>query len=182
MNDPVWVFGYGSLMWDPGFDVAESRIGRLHGYGRSFCMWSIHHRGTVEKPGLVLALDEQAATHCDGLVLRVADGHESRALSYLRARELISSAYVEKVLPVELDDGSVVDAVTYVIDEQHEQYCSGLALPDQARIIAEAIGGRGTNPDYLYNTVAHMAEIGISDPELDWLARRVKQICAATAQ
>lgn len=182
MNAPMWVFGYGSLMWDPGFEHAETRIARLHGYARSFCMWSIHHRGTVEKPGLVLALDEHPGASCDGLAIRVCEGHEHAALNYLRERELISSAYVEKILPIELVDGGSVDAVTYVIDAQHDQYCGGMALHEQAEIIATAIGGRGPNPDYLFNTVSHMAEIGIADPDLEWLAKRVQQICAAAAQ
>ena len=98
----MWVFGYGSLLWKPGFDVAESVIGRLPGYARSFCMRSIHHRGSVERPGLVLALDADTGTACDGMALRVAPGTEEATLAYLRERELVSSAYVEKTLDVQL--------------------------------------------------------------------------------
>ena len=94
----MWVFGYGSLLWNPGFPVARSERATLHGYARSFCMSSIHHRGTEDHPGLVLALDEQADAHCKGLALAVEAGHEDRTLHELRERELISSAYVEKML------------------------------------------------------------------------------------
>ncbi|QFT57496.1 ChaC-like protein [Sulfitobacter sp. THAF37] len=172
----MWVFGYGSLLWNPGFDVAESVIGTLPGYARSFCMRSIHHRGSVEEPGLVLALDEQPDRACTGIALRVAPGQEAATLAYLRERELISSAYLEKNLDVDLEDGRRVRAVVYVIDETHEQYCGGLPLEEQAQIIARAVGGRGPNPEYLYNTASHLAEIGLQDPELDWLHERVRHL------
>ncbi len=174
----MWVFGYGSLLWNPGFEVAESVIGTLPDYARSFCMRSIHHRGTVEDPGLVLALDEQAGEACEGVALRVAAGHEAQTLAYLRERELISSAYVEKELGVRLSDGRTVCALVYVIDEAHEQYCGGLPLEEQAQIIARAVGGRGPNTEYLYNTAEHLDAVGLHDPTMDWLAARVREIAA----
>ncbi|MDP5219260.1 gamma-glutamylcyclotransferase [Ruegeria sp. 2205SS24-7] len=174
----MWVFGYGSLLWNPGFPVARSEVATLHGYARSFCMSSIHHRGTEEKPGLVLALDEVDGSHCRGLALSVQEGQEDRTLAELRERELISSAYLERMLAVELESGDRVTAVTYVIDPNHVQYCGGLALEDQAHIIADAVGGRGPNTDYLYNTAEHLAEIGLSDPDLDWLTTRVRALTA----
>lgn len=174
----MWVFGYGSLLWNPGFEVAESVVGRLDGYARSFCMRSIHHRGTDENPGLVLALDELPGTGCEGLALRVAEGAEDETLAYLRERELISSAYLERELPVDLVDGRQVTAYVYVIDPAHVQYCGGLALEEQAQIIARAVGGRGPNTEYLYNTAEHLREIGLADPDLDWLHRRVRALCA----
>ena len=142
MQEPLWVFGYGSLIWDPGFPVAERRIARLDGWHRSFCMRSIHHRGTVEHPGLVLALDAAAGGLCQGIALGVADDRADAVLGYLRERELISSAYLERLLPVSLRDGRKVEAVTYVVDTDHVQYCDGLDLEEQARIIARAVGGR----------------------------------------
>jgi cation transport protein ChaC len=174
----MWVFGYGSLLWNPGFEVAESVIGTLPGYARSFCMRSIHHRGTPEDPGLVLALDEQPAEACTGVALRVADGQEAQTLDYLRERELISSAYVEKTLDVSLSDGRKVQAVVYVIDESHGQYCGGLPLEEQAQIIAKAVGGRGPNTEYLYNTASHLQEVGLDDPALAWLSARVKALAS----
>ncbi|MEM8655751.1 MAG: gamma-glutamylcyclotransferase [Pseudomonadota bacterium] len=174
----MWVFGYGSLLWNPGFDVAESVRGTLPGWARSFCMRSIHHRGSEAEPGLVLALDAATDAACDGVALRVAPGTEDTTLAYLRERELISSAYLEKRLDVALSDGRRVAAVTYVIDPEHVQYCGGLPLEEQAQIIAHAHGGRGPNSEYLYNTAQHLAEMGVADPALDWLSRRVAAILA----
>lgn len=172
----MWVFAYGSLLWDPGFDVAERAVARANGYARSFCMWSIHHRGSQEDPGLVLALDEQPGAHCQGLAMRVAGGHEDQTLQMLRDRELISSAYFEKQVDVRLIDGRKVSAVTYVIDPFHSQYCGGMPLEEQARIIAHAQGGRGPNSEYLFNTATHLRELGLADDDLDWLAARVRSI------
>ena len=172
----MWVFGYGSLLWHPGFEIAESVIARLPGYARSFCMRSIHHRGTEEDPGLVLALDEVDGAHCQGLALRVAEGQEDPTLSYLRERELISSAYLEKMLDVCLIDGRKVTAVTYVIDPAHVQYCGGLPMEEQAQIIAHAVGGRGPNHEYLFNTAEHLHTLGVADDDLDWLATRVRAL------
>ncbi|THH36968.1 gamma-glutamylcyclotransferase [Aliishimia ponticola] len=174
----MWVFGYGSLLWNPGFDVAEQVVARLPGYARSFCMRSIHHRGTVDHPGLVLALDEADGTSCEGVALRAAPGTEEATLAYLRERELVSSAYLEKELDIELVDGRRVRAVTYVIDPDHDQYCGGIALEEQAQIIASAVGGRGPNTEYLYNTALHLRELGLADSDLDWLVRRVQRICS----
>ncbi len=174
----MWVFGYGSLLWNPGFDVAESVIGTLPGYARSFCMRSIHHRGSSENPGLVLALDQQETQACEGVALRVVAGQEAETLAYLRERELISSAYVEKELNVHLTNGQDVTALVYVIDEAHEQYCGGLPLEEQAQIMAHAVGGRGPNTEYLYNTAEHLASVGLHDPALEWLAERVREIAA----
>lgn len=174
----MWVFGYGSLLWNPGFTVAESVIATLPDYARSFCMRSIHHRGTVAEPGLVLALDQQAGKSCAGMALRVQPGFETQTLEYLRERELISSAYVEKELDITLADGRVVTAVIYVIDEAHDQYCGDLGLEEQAQIIARAVGGRGPNTEYLFNTADHLVSVGLEDDALNWLAARVREIAA----
>lgn len=172
----MWVFGYGSLLWNPGFAPRERVIARLPGYCRSFCMRSIHHRGTAENPGLVLALDATEEAQCVGLGLRVAQGEEAAVLAELRERELISSAYLEKRLEIALADGRRAEALTYVVDPDHVQYCGGLPLEEQARIIARAAGGRGPNAEYLLNTDAHLRELGIADRDLAWLVNRVAQI------
>ena len=169
----MWVFGYGSLLWDPGFPVEHRIVARLNGWARSFCMRSVHHRGSAEVPGLVLALDAAAGSVCEGLALEVASGHEGATLAYLRERELISSAYLEKTLSTVLEDGRVVPALVYVIDPEHVQYCGGLPLEEQARIIATARGGRGPNSEYLFNTVAYLNALGLDDPQLVWLCNRV---------
>jgi cation transport protein ChaC len=172
----MWVFGYGSLLWNPGFTARRTVLARLPGYHRSFCMRSIHHRGSPEEPGLVLALDASPAAACDGLALGVAPQDADAVLDYLRERELISSAYVEKRLDIDLIDGTRINAVTYVIDADHVQYCGGLPLEEQAQIIARAVGGRGPNTEYLHNTVAHLSTLGITDPDLDWLDHRVRAL------
>ena len=171
--DTLWVFGYGSLIWDPGFTVTEQEIARLEGFHRSFCMWSIHHRGTQEDPGLVLALDA-AETFCDGVAFRAAEPEV--ALEYLRERELVSSAYLEEWHDITLRDGRRVSAVCYVINRDHVQYCGDLTLERQAQVIASAVGGRGPNTDYLFNTAKHINDLGLPDADLDWLYDRVKTL------
>ncbi len=177
-DDQLWIFGYGSLMWDPGFACAERAVATLYGYQRGFLMRSIHHRGTPEHPGLVLALDAARGAACTGLALRVTPGTQAQALRDLRARELVSYAYRETRLPVHLTDGRVVEAVTYVIDRAHPQYTGPLPLPEQARIIATARGRRGDNSEYLFNTHAHLQKLGIEDIEIARLARQVRTLQA----
>ena len=178
----LWVFGYGSLIWNPGFAVADQQIATMQGYHRSFCMRSIHHRGTLADPGLVLALDADPAASCTGMAFRVADGHEDRTLAELRARELISSAYLEATAPVTLQSGARVDTLVYVIDPDHVQYCGSLPLDEQAQIIATAVGDRGPNSEYLFNTSDHLIELGIADAELSWLSNRVREIQSTGAK
>lgn len=176
MQDSLWVFGYGSLIWHPGFPVAERRIARLTGWHRSFCMRSIHHRGTEDHPGLVLALDRADGASCNGVAFRVEPGAEAETLATLRERELVSSAYLETHLDVTFADGGGVRALAYVIDPDHVQYCGGLPLEEQAQIILSATGGRGPNREYLFSTVDHLHDLGIADPDLDWLAARVRAL------
>ncbi len=170
----MWVFGYGSLLWNPGFEPAEAITATLGGYHRSFCMLSVHHRGTVDEPGLVLALDA-ADAECVGVAFRVAAQEEGEVLNALRERELISSAYVERQVSLSLEDGRQVEALTYVIDRDHEQYCQ-YDLEKQAQLIARSVGGRGPNPEYLYNTAAHLTKMGIEDPDMEWLVNRVRAL------
>lgn len=172
----MWVFGYGSLLWNPGFSVAEQQLATLDGYARSFCMRSIHHRGTPEEPGLVLALDAARSARCHGVALRVAEAEAEDTLAYLRERELVSSAYLERVLTVSLADGRNVDSLVYIVDPDHVQYCGGIPLEDQAQIMAQAVGGRGPNAEYLHNTASHLSALGIEDADLNWLSRRVTDL------
>lgn len=172
----LWVFGYGSLIWHPDFPVLRQEIATLPDYHRSFCMRSIHHRGSETAPGLVLALDPCPGAACKGVAMAVAPGDVDATLSGLRERELISSAYREVRLSVDLSSGPRVEAVTYVVDRAHRQYCGALSLEDQAAIIAHAVGGRGTNRDYLERTAGHLSELGLADADLDWLVARVAQI------
>lgn len=172
----LWVFGYGSLIWDPGFDFTERRLARLDGFRRSFCMRSVHYRGTAQAPGLVLALDRAEGASCHGVAYAVPAAARDDTLSYLRKRELVSYAYLETFQSVALDGQGQVEALTYIIDPAHDQYCGGLSLEEQADIIARAAGGRGPNRDYLLNTAAHLSDLGINDDEIDWLVQRVRSL------
>jgi len=174
----IWVFGYGSLMWDPGFSYTERQVARLDGFHRGFCMRSIHYRGTPERPGLVLALDRARGAFCEGVAFHVPPEWAATVLQGLRERELISSAYLEAELPVCLQDGREVRSVTYIIDRNHAQYCGQLPLEEQAQVIAAAVGHRGPNAKYLQNTVGHLAELGLQDTDLAWLAERVRVLKA----
>lgn len=173
---PLWVFGYGSLIWNPGFPVAQECLATVSGWQRSFCMRSIHHRGTPEHPGLVLALDAVADGLCRGVAFRVEDGAEAETVAYLRDRELVSSAYLEREIVADIDGIGRQSVLTYVVDPSHGQYVSGLSLEAQAHIIASAVGGRGPNDEYLANTAQHLHELSIADADLDWLAARVHHI------
>jgi len=172
-----WVFGYGSLLWNPGFTPVRQVKARLHDYHRSFCMLSIHHRGSEEDPGLVLALDAQAGGQCTGVAFQVADDEADKVHAELRERELISSAYYEDTVELVSDEGEKIPALAYIINRDHVQYCQ-FDLEKQAQMIARAIGGRGPNTEYLFNTAAHLTELGIKDAEMAWLVRRVRALTA----
>ena len=172
----LWVFGYGSLLWNPGFEPAQARTAVLHGYTRSFCMLSVHHRGTDTDPGLVLALDASAGAQCTGVAFQVKPDEETHVLAALRERELISSAYIEHHVTLQTDDEPMT-ALAYVIDADHVQYCQ-FDLETQARMIARAIGQRGPNTEYLYNTAAHLTKMNIRDDDMTWLVNRVRVLAA----
>ena len=175
MDESFWVFGYGSLLWDPGFTPEKARRALLTGYRRSFCMWSIHHRGTPERPGLVLALDKAAGASCQRIALKAGGSGAAAILAELRARELVSAAYLEKRLRLRVAGGSTVEAIVYVVDRRHPQYCR-ISEEEQARTIAAASGGRGDNREYLDKTVARLRELEIEDPDLESLLARVRQL------
>ena len=160
-----WVFGYGSLMWRPGFAHTETRRARLHGFRRSLCVTSHVYRGTPERPGLVLGLDRGGS--CVGLAFRVPHGLREEAVSYLRDRELITGVYLERMLPVRLASGENVEAVTYVVDRSHEQYAGSLDEPTAALIVSGAVGQAGPNEEYVLNTIAHLKALGIRDRWLE---------------
>ncbi len=174
-DDALWVFAYGSLVWNPGIAVTERRRATVRDYRRRFCMRSIHHRGSEAEPGLVLALEPHLGGTCTGLALRAAD--PEAAILELRERELISSAYVERAVILHADDGPIT-ATAYVIDTGHAQYTPHLTLEEQAHIIAHATGGRGPNHEYLDRTVEGLTALDIDDPDLAWLVARVQQIRA----
>ena len=172
-----WVFGYGSLLWNPGFTPVRKVKARLHDYHRSFCMLSIHHRGSEDDPGLVLALDKAPGGQCTGVAFQVANAEEDDVLTMIRERELISSAYYEDTDALVTDEGETIDALAYIINPDHIQYCQ-FDLEKQARMIAHAVGGRGPNTEYLYNTADHLAQMNIRDDDMVWLVQRVRALTA----
>lgn len=166
-----WVFGYGSLMWRPGFAHVETHRARLHGFRRSLCVWSHVYRGTPERPGLVLGLDRGGS--CVGLAFRVPLELREEVLAYLRDRELVTSVYIERTLPVRLESGENVAAVTYVVDRGHGQYAGNLDEPTAAGIVSGAVGRTGPNEEYVLNTVSHLRALGIRDHWLEEVQRLV---------
>ena len=163
-----WVFGYGSLMWRPGFAHVETRRARLSGYRRALCVRSHVHRGTPDRPGLVLGLDRGGS--CIGLAFRVPDDLSAEVMAYLRERELVTNVYLEKRLPIRLDDGGRVEAVTFVVDRHHRQYAGSLDAGEAARAVSGARGQSGPNEEYLLNTVEHLRALGIADHWLEQVA------------
>lgn len=166
-----WVFGYGSLMWRPGFAHLERRMARLSGYHRALCIHSHVHRGTPERPGLVLGLDRGGS--CRGIGFRVAGGDRDEVLAYLRARELVTSVYIETHHPIRFDDGSRAEAVTYIVDRTHGQYAGRIDPQAAIGIVRGAVGQSGPNEDYVINTVEHLKSLGIRDRGLETIAAQV---------
>lgn len=168
----TWIFGYGSLMWSPGFAYAEARRARLAGYHRAFCIYSIHYRGTERQPGLVLGLDRGGA--CEGIAFRVAPEARAATLAYLRRRELIYGVYREALVPVDLAHAGdaplrTVWATAYIAERCHPAYAGCLPLAREAHLIRRSVGRGGTNLDYLLSTRRHLMELGIREPRLERL-------------
>ncbi|WP_367195315.1 gamma-glutamylcyclotransferase [Amorphus sp. 3PC139-8] len=169
MND-LWVFGYGSLMWRPGFPFLEAAPARIKGRHRRLCVYSWVHRGTEAEPGLVLGLDRGGS--CLGRVFRVAAEEREATIDYLRAREQVTMVYLERTVRAALADGSdrEVSALTYVVDRSHAQYAGPLPRERQLEIVRTASGQSGPNPDYVLATADHLEELGVHDDNLHWIA------------
>ncbi|WP_117196155.1 gamma-glutamylcyclotransferase [Rhizobium terrae] len=159
--DEFWVFGYGSLMWNPGFVFEERLAARAFGFHRSLCVRSYVHRGTPDHPGLVLGLDRGGS--CRGVAFRVSEENREDVLDYLRRRELVTNVYLEKILPVSLGAGRQVRAVGYIVDRRHVQYAGSLSVEEAAETVRASAGQSGPNDAYLFNTLAHLKEMGIRD-------------------
>lgn len=170
-KDARWVFGYGSLMWRPGFPFLERQGATLHGRRRAFCIYSVHHRGTPARRGLVLGLAAGGATR--GMAYRVADSHWDETYAYLREREQPTETYVEARATVRLTDGRRVTALIFLSDRAHPQWAGVLGLDAQAALIAGAAGLSGRNVDYLTDLVEHLREAGIRDRAMETLLAMV---------
>ncbi len=170
--EDLWIFAYGSLMWDPGFPFTEQRLGVLRGYHRRFCIYSVRHRGTPETPGLVFGLDRGGA--CRGMLFRVARAEALAVLESLWLREMVAAVYLPRLLPVRTESGEALRACAFVVDRKHPQYCQGLDLAATAALIRRGVGARGSNIDYLAHTVEHLNALGITDHGLCHLLAAVR--------
>jgi cation transport protein ChaC len=162
-DEDVWVFGYGSLMWNPAFHYAEHLPCLLRGWHRSFCLWTPMGRGTPDNPGLVLALDRGGS--CRGVTYRVAARDRETELPLLWQREMVGDGYKPRWVTVGCSAGEV-RAITWVINRQGARYAGKLPMETLARTLATAAGRLGSSRDYLENTVAHLDELGIGERPL----------------
>lgn len=172
MSIERWVFGYGSLMWRPGFEFQERQAATLHGRRRAFCIYSVHHRGTYQRPGLVLGLAPGGATR--GAAYRVAERDWRATYAYLREREQPTETYVEARAVIRLADGRRVETLVFLSDTAHPQWAGALSLERQAELIAGASGLSGRNVDYLRDLVEHLREMGVRDQGMETLLGMVE--------
>jgi len=172
--EDLWIFGYGSLIWKPGFEHVERMPARMIGLHRSLCVYSFVHRGTPEKPGLVLGLDRGGA--CRGIAYRVTAKKRAATLAYLREREQATSVYLERVRTAWLagNPEKPVNAVCYIVDRSHQQYAGRLSITEQVHIVRQGHGGSGNNREYVLETVNALEALGMRDKELHLLAERLK--------
>ena len=176
-GDPVWVFAYGSLMWNPEMAFAETRPAVLHGWHRRFCLYSRDYRGTPERPGLVLGLDRGGS--CRGLARRLPPDALGAAIDRLWAREMAGQVYDMRAVTVATPQGPVA-AHAFTVRRDNIDYAGRLGIERMAETIAAAAGGRGTGRDYLANTVRHLDELGIRDKGLRRLHEAVRRMSCAS--
>lgn len=167
-----WVFGYGSLMWHPGFKVERAVAARLYGYHRRLCLWSVHYRGSVNRPGLVLGLDRGGS--CFGVALRVASTDRDAAADYLRAREMINNAYLPRVKKVYLQTGDAVEALVFLSRRDHPQFAKRMSVADTVAVVLGARGKSGDNREYVLNTVGRLNDLNIRTGALHSVAKQLR--------
>ncbi len=161
-----WVFGYGSLMWNPGFAFKEKQAAKLSGFKRSLCVWSWHHRGSRRSPGLVFGLDKFSTEDvCYGCAYQVSEEHRAETLVYLKARELITDIYRAATLPV-LINGREEQALTFIVDPASAQYAGQLNATECAAVVGSARGKSGPNSEYVLETWRYLQDINIQDKHL----------------
>ena len=171
VREPVWLFAYGSLMWNPEIAFAEERPGVLHGYHRSFCLYSRDYGGTPERPGLVLGLDRGGS--CRGIAYRLPPDRVGETLDRIWAREMTGQVYEMRRVAVRTPQGRVA-AQACVVRRQSPDYAGRLSPDEAAGLLANAVGGRGSGREYLANTVRHLEALGISDGLLHRIEARVR--------
>jgi cation transport protein ChaC len=163
-NASHWVFGYGSLIWRPGFDFVSSQPATLTGMHRRLCIYSHRHRGTRERPGLVFGLVRGGS--CRGVAFEVDTAKWDAVHAYLNEREMDSGIYLEATRILSLADGRRVAALAYVVDETHAQYAGRLEIAEQLRLVRAGVGEAGANPEYVLETARHLQALGIRDRNL----------------
>lgn len=168
-----WVFGYGSLIWRPGFAFERAERALLRGVHRRLCIYSHRHRGTAERPGLVFGLERGGA--CVGMAFKVAEADWLEVRDYLREREQVTGVYLETTRPARLASGELVKALTFVADPNHVQYAGRLSLEEQLALVDGAVGEAGPNIDYVLNTARHLREMGIADRQVQALAGMIER-------
>jgi glutathione-specific gamma-glutamylcyclotransferase len=168
-----WVFGYGSLMWNPGFEHEEAVKARLFGYHRALCIHSKLYRGTPERTGLVMGLDKGGS--CVGMAFRVAARDEATVIKYLHEREMMNYVYRDRRLSVRIADGRKASALAFVAIPGHEQYAGRLSPEAAADIVRGSSGTAGRNEDYVANTLSHLRDMGIRDHWLERVGRLIAE-------
>jgi cation transport protein ChaC len=176
----LWIYGYGSLMWDPGFHFTEVRLADLHAYQRRFTYWTRIARGTRERPALMLTLEHQRGADCccTGLAFRIAADVAEVESAMLWRREMLRGGYCPALLPVTTPQGPVT-ALVFACNHAHDDYAGEMPLDETAAIIAVAAGVIGTNRDYLEQMARQLDALGIRDAYVEQLLGRVRGTCGA---
>jgi cation transport protein ChaC len=167
-----WVFGYGSLIWRPGFDFVRSVPALLRGAHRSLCIYSHRHRGTPERPGLVFGLVRGGS--CRGMAFEIEPERWDDVHAYLYEREMDRGVYREAVRPIRLSDGTAVNALAFLVDERHVQFAGKLEIAEQVRLVRSGVGEAGPNHEYVLQTADHLEQLGIRDRYLTELVEALR--------
>ncbi|MGC6484277.1 MAG: gamma-glutamylcyclotransferase [Candidatus Puniceispirillales bacterium] len=175
VSEDVWLFGYGSLIWNPVVEVKETRHGRIYGYRRRFCLRTMIGRGTPEAPGLVLGLDHGGS--CTGLGIRIDAAIAPQELDLVWKREMLNESYHPAWVNIHTDSG-IIRGLTFVMNRKHRSYAPDLSVDEKVSMIANAHGFIGPCRDYLTETLASLDELGIRDRYLEDIARRIDQLPA----
>lgn len=177
-NGDFWVFAYGSLMWNPEFHYLRSETACLEGYHRCLCLWSVEYRGTPERPGLVMGLDHGGA--CVGRAFLISADKAPSIIDQLNQREMLTGAYQSAMQPLRLATGEQVEGVCLIVRHDHPQYAPHLELNTVVELVRHAHGSRGSNLEYVLNTVQHLRELGLTDAQLNRLAERLESVQAGS--
>jgi cation transport protein ChaC len=173
----IWLYAYGSLIWSPMIEYVEKRHARLFGYHRQFCMWTKLGRGTPEQPGLTLALEPGGSNK--GIAYRISANNAEQELKLIWNREMIGGSYLPKVVNLHTINGKkidVVSAIAFIMNRDHDNYVRKLDPKTMAKVIASAEGPLGKCRDYLFNTVTHLDDLGLSDEKLSKLSKNVRSL------